>query len=80
MPWNVLDWRGLGPFPLRRPDLIYPAAVIMGTGSWMYVPKLLTLPMRMAGMTPERASVVWVAPDFFQFRNVRIAETGRWDA
>ena len=59
MPWNVLDWRGLGAFLLPGPALIYPAVVIMGIGSWVYVPKLLTLPMQMSGMILERVAVVW---------------------
>jgi len=46
MPWTVLDWRGLSAFLLPGPALIYPAVVIMGIGSWVYVPKLLTLPMQ----------------------------------
>ena len=50
---------GLGAFLLPGPALIYPAVIIMGIGSWLYVPKLLTLPMQMAGMTPERVAVVW---------------------
>jgi len=37
---------GLGAFLLPGPALIYPAVVIMGIGSWVYVPKLLTLPMQ----------------------------------
>ena len=32
--------------PLPGPALVYPAVVIMGIGSWVYVPKLLTLPMQ----------------------------------
>jgi len=50
---------GLGAFLLPGPALIYPAVVVMGIGSWVYVPKLLTLPMQMVGMTPERVAVVW---------------------
>ena len=50
---------GLGAFLLPGPALIYPAVVILGIGSWLYVPTLLTLPMQMAGMTPERVAVVW---------------------
>ena len=50
---------GLGAFLLPGQALIYPAVVIMGIGSWVYVPKLLTLPMQMPGMTPERVAVVW---------------------
>jgi cyanate permease len=50
---------GLGAFLLPGPALIYPAIVVLGVGSWLYVPRLLTLPMEMAGMTPERVAVVW---------------------
>ena len=50
---------GLGAFLLPGPALLYPAVVILGIGSWLYVPRLLTLPMEMPGMTPERVAVVW---------------------
>jgi cyanate permease len=50
---------GLGAFLFSEPALIYPSVVVMGVGSWLYVPKLLTLPMQMKGMTPERVAVVW---------------------
>ena len=50
---------GLGAFLLPGPALIYPAVVILGIGSWLYVPRLLTLPMEMYDMTPERVAVVW---------------------
>jgi len=50
---------GLGAFLLPGLGGIYPAVVILGFGSWLYVPTLLTLPMQMAGMTPERVAVIW---------------------
>ncbi len=50
---------GLGAFLLPGTGGIYLAVVILGIGSWLYVPTLLTLPMQMAGMTPERVAVVW---------------------
>jgi len=50
---------GLGAFLFSETPLIYTSVIIMGVGSWIYVPKLLTLPMQMAGMTPERVAVVW---------------------
>jgi len=50
---------GLGAFLLPGTGGIYLAVVILGIGSWIYVPTLLTLPMQMAGMTPERVAVVW---------------------
>ena len=50
---------GLGAFLLPEIGGIYPAVIILGIGSWLYVPTLLTLPMQMAGVTPERVAVVW---------------------
>ena len=50
---------GLGTFLLAEPGLIYPSVIVMGVGSWLYVPALLTLPMRMKDMTPEMVAVVW---------------------
>ncbi|NQW24238.1 MAG: MFS transporter [SAR202 cluster bacterium] len=50
---------GLGTFLLPSLGGIYPAIVILGIGSWLYMPSLLTLPMQMAGMTPNRVAVVW---------------------
>jgi len=50
---------GLGAFLFTDPQLIYPAVIVMGMGSWLYVPTLLTLPMQMNSMTPEKVAVVW---------------------
>ncbi len=50
---------GLGTFLFPNLAGIYLAAVLLGVGSWLYVPTLLTLPMRMSGMTQERVAVVW---------------------
>lgn len=50
---------GLGAFLLPNLPLIYLAVTLMGIGSWLYVPTLLTLPMQLPGMTPERVAVVW---------------------
>ena len=33
--------------------------MVLGVGSWFYVPALLTIPMRLAGATPERVAAVW---------------------
>jgi cyanate permease len=50
---------GLGAFLFTEPQLIFPAVIVMGMGSWLYVPTLLTLPMQMNNMTPEKVAVVW---------------------
>ena len=50
---------GLGSYLL--PDLpgIYTAAGILGFGSWFYVPILLTLPLRLPGITPQGLAVIY---------------------
>ena len=50
---------GLGAFLLPNVPAIYAAVVVLGIGSWIYVPMLLTLPLQLKGMTPERISVVY---------------------
>ena len=50
---------GLGAFLFSNSVAIYLSVVVLGIGSWLYVPALLTIPMRMPGMTPERVAVVW---------------------
>ena len=50
---------GLGAFLLPWMPGIYGAVILLGFGSWFYVPTLLTLPLRLAGMTPERLAVIY---------------------
>ena len=50
---------GLGAFLLNTQVGIYISVVVLGVGSWFYVPALLTIPMRLAGTTPERVAAVW---------------------
>ena len=50
---------GLGSFLFAHPVGIYASVIALGVGSWLYVPTLLTVPMRLAGATPERVAVVW---------------------
>ncbi len=50
---------GLGAFLFSNPVAIYASVMVLGAGSWLYVPSLLTLPMRLPGMTPERVAVAW---------------------
>jgi len=50
---------GLGAFLLDTQAGIYIAVVVLGIGSWFYVPALLTIPMRLSGATPERVAAVW---------------------
>lgn len=50
---------GLGSFLLPEMPAIYAAAAALGFGSWFYVPMLLTLPLRLAGMTPAGLAVIY---------------------
>ena len=50
---------GLGSFLFTGQAGIYIAIVVLGVGSWFYVPALLTIPMRLSGATQERVAAVW---------------------
>ena len=50
---------GLGSFLFAGQALIYVSVVVLGVGSWFYVPALLTIPMRLSGATQERVAAVW---------------------
>jgi cyanate permease len=50
---------GPGSFLLGNPAGIYLALVMVGIGSWMYVPTLLSRTMELTGRDPERVAVVW---------------------
>ena len=50
---------GLGAFLISGQPGIYVSVVVLGFGSWFYVPALLTIPMRLSGATPERVAAVW---------------------
>lgn len=50
---------GLGTFLFTTQAGIYIAVVVLGVGSWFYVPALLTIPMRLSGASPDRVAAVW---------------------
>ena len=50
---------GMGSFLFAGQALIYVSVVVLGVGSWFYVPALLTIPMRLSGASPERVAAVW---------------------
>ena len=52
---------GLGTFLFAGQAGIYVSVVVLGVGSWFYVPVLLTIPMRLPGATQERVAAVWGA-------------------
>ncbi len=50
---------GLGTFLLSWQAGVYVSAVVLGVGSWLYTPVLLTIPMRLQGATQARVAAVW---------------------
>ena len=52
---------GPGAFLFGNLGGIYVSIILLGVGSWLYVPTLLSLPMQLPGMTPERVAMVWGA-------------------
>ncbi len=50
---------GLGTFLSPSIAGIHVATVALGIGSWFYVPTLLTLPLRLSGITPESLGVIY---------------------
>ena len=50
---------GLGSYLLPNLPGIYLAAGVLGFGSWFYVPILLTLPLRLPGITPQGLAVIY---------------------
>ena len=59
IPGILLGLGGLGSFLIDSTFGIYVSIVLLGTGSWSYAPTLLSLPMELPEMTPEKVSVVW---------------------
>ncbi len=59
VPGALAALGGLGSFLFDAPAITYLAVIVLGVGSWMYVPSLLTLPTEFPGMTPQRVAIVW---------------------
>ena len=59
VPGLLLGLGGLGSFLIDNTFGIYVSVVMLGIGSWSYVPTLLSLPMGLPGMTPVKVAVVW---------------------
>ena len=49
---------GLGSFLTAGTPLVYPSLLILGAGSWLYVPFLLTIPMELPGNDPAQAAMM----------------------
>lgn len=59
IPGILLVLGGFGSFLVGGTTGILVAVVLLGVGTWSYTPTLLTLPMELPGMTPDKVAVVW---------------------
>ena len=50
---------GLGASLVSDLGGIYISVIVLGIGSFLYLPTLMSLPMEMPGMTPEKVAIVW---------------------
>ena len=61
IPGIMAGLGGFGAFLLTDLYAIYLAVIMLGVGTWIYQPILLTLPMQLPWMTPRKITVVWGA-------------------
>ena len=61
VPGLLLGLGGLGSFLIDSSFGIYVAIVLLGVGSWSYTPTLLSMPMDLPGMNPQKVAIVWGA-------------------
>ena len=59
VPGAMAGLGGLGSYLISDTTLTYVAVMILGLGTWLCIPTILTLPMEMRGMTPERTALYW---------------------
>ena len=50
---------GLGTFVLEGTAFTYGSVAVLGMGAWLYIPTIMTMPMTLAGMTPQRVAMAW---------------------
>ena len=59
VPGAMVGIGGLGSFLIDNTAVTYLSLMLLGMGSWMYTPTILTLPMELPGMTPHRVAIAW---------------------
>ncbi len=58
-PGAMIVLGGLGTFGSGNLTVIYISLALVGLGSWLYVPTLLSMTMEIVGRVPGRVAVVW---------------------
>lgn len=61
VPGIMIIIGGLGSFSLGSTPAIYASVILVGVGTWLYVPTLLSWTMQLAGMVPGNVVIVWGA-------------------
>ena len=58
-PGAMIVLGGLGSFGAGNVTVIYISLGLVGLGSWLYVPTLLSMTMQIVGRVPGRVAIVW---------------------
>lgn len=59
VPGIMIIVGGLASFSFSSTPVIYASVFLIGVGSWLYVPTLLSWTMQLAGMVPGNVAIVW---------------------
>lgn len=59
IPGILVVLGGPGAFLIGNLAGIYFSIILLGVGSWIYVPSIYSLPMEIPGMTPEKVAIAW---------------------
>jgi len=58
-PGVMIVLGGLGSFGAGDVTVIYISLGLVGLGSWLYIPTLLSMSMQIVGLAPSRVAIVW---------------------
>ena len=61
VPGVMIIVGGFGSFTFGGTPAIYASVILVGIGSWLYVPTLLSWTMELAGMVPGNVVIIWGA-------------------
>ena len=59
VPGALAGVGGLGSYLVGDTAITYLAVMVLGLGTWMCIPTIMTLPLDLPGMTPQRAGLWW---------------------
>lgn len=59
IPGAMVGLAGVGSFLFQNEAIIYAAVIVLGFGSFLYLPVLLTVPMELKGISEGQVAVAW---------------------